>query len=188
MSDELRPEISANMAVGRAGDYVLFTIDTPVVSHAKRNSLLLALDWVNNIREALGVAPIPQADVQARQNNLAPTGETIEGVASWYGPGFHGRLTATGEVFNQNELTAAHPSLPFGTYLQVQNLNNGKQVIVRVNDRGPYISGRSLDLSLAAAQHIGGEDIGVIPFEARIMQPLPVERQAKAFTDESPAG
>ncbi len=73
-----------------------------------------------------------------------------EGIASWYGPGFNGRKTASGERFDTHELTAAHKTLPFNTLLKVTNLENGKSTIVRVNDRGPYAHGRIIDLSLAA--------------------------------------
>jgi rare lipoprotein A len=76
------------------------------------------------------------------------------GVASWYGPGFHGRRTANGEVFDQNELTAAHPSLPHGTRVMVTNLDNGRAVEVRINDRGPFVDGRVIDLSYAAARAV----------------------------------
>jgi len=74
------------------------------------------------------------------------------GVASWYGPGFHGNRTANGEVFDQYELTAAHPSLPLGTRAMVTNLANGRSVEVRINDRGPFVDGRAIDLSYAAAR------------------------------------
>lgn len=77
------------------------------------------------------------------------------GRASWYGPGFHGRATASGERFQQGALTAAHKSLPFGTKLRVTNKRNGKSVIVRINDRGPYARGKFLDLSKGAAGRIG---------------------------------
>lgn len=75
--------------------------------------------------------------------------------ASWYGPGFHGRKTANGEVYNQNSFTAAHKSLKFGTLLKITNLKNNKSVVIRINDRGPYIHGRDLDLSKAAASELG---------------------------------
>lgn len=78
----------------------------------------------------------------------------LSGVASWYGPGFHGRTTANGERYNMNELTAAHKSLKFGTKVRVTNENNGKSVVVRINDRGPYIGSRIIDLSKGAAQAI----------------------------------
>jgi len=77
-----------------------------------------------------------------------------EGVASWYGPGFHGNRTANGEVYDQYELTAAHPSLPHGTRVMVTNLTNGRAVEVRINDRGPFVGGRAIDLSYAAARTI----------------------------------
>ena len=81
---------------------------------------------------------------------------------SWYGPGFHGRRTASGEIFDTNELTMAHRDLPFGSRVRVTNLDNGLSVIVRVNDRGPFIAGRVGDLSRAAAEEIGMVDRGVV--------------------------
>src|SRR5215470_1447945 len=74
-----------------------------------------------------------------------------EGIASWYGPGFHGRRTANGEIYDQYELTAAHQSLPLGTRVMVTSLSNGRSVEVRINDRGPFVGGRIVDLSYAAA-------------------------------------
>jgi len=81
--------------------------------------------------------------------------------ASWYGPGFHGRLTANGEIYDQMSFTAAHKSLKFGTLLKITNLRNSKSVVVRINDRGPYITGRDLDLSKAAALELGMVKRGV---------------------------
>ncbi|MES2962287.1 MAG: septal ring lytic transglycosylase RlpA family protein [Bdellovibrionota bacterium] len=77
------------------------------------------------------------------------------GVASYYGPGFEGRQTANGERFHSKEMTAAHRKLPFGTKLRVKNLSNGEEVVVRINDRGPYIDGRIIDLSQEAARRLG---------------------------------
>jgi peptidoglycan lytic transglycosylase len=77
------------------------------------------------------------------------------GVASWYGPGFHGKRTASGERFDQNDLTAAHRQLPLGTEVTVTNLENGRSITVAINDRGPYVGGRVIDLSKAAAQRLG---------------------------------
>ncbi len=76
------------------------------------------------------------------------------GIASWYGPDFHGRATANGETYNMNDLTAAHRTLPFNTMLRVENLDNGRSVVVRINDRGPYVGNRVIDLSRRAAQEI----------------------------------
>lgn len=76
------------------------------------------------------------------------------GIASWYGPNFHGKLTANGERYNMNDYTAAHKTLPFNTVVRVDNVENGKSVVVRINDRGPYIANRIIDLSRKAAQQI----------------------------------
>jgi rare lipoprotein A len=92
---------------------------------------------------------------------VAPGAEADEpsfeqaGMASWYGPGFHGRRTANGERFDTHALTAAHRTLPFGTQVRVTNQTNGRSVVVRINDRGPYAGGRVIDLSNASAQAIG---------------------------------
>ena len=87
--------------------------------------------------------------------------QTKYGSASFYGPGFHGRKTASGEVFNQNALTAAHRTLPFGTKLRVTCTATGRSVVVRVNDRGPFHGNRVLDLSLGSAKAIGMIEKGV---------------------------
>lgn len=76
------------------------------------------------------------------------------GIASWYGPNFHGKLTANGERYNMNDFTAAHKTLPFNTVVRVDNVENGKSVVVRINDRGPYAANRIIDLSRKAAQQI----------------------------------
>ncbi len=93
--------------------------------------------------------------------------------ASYYGRGFHGRRTASGEVYNQYELTCAHKTLPFQTILKVTNPQNGKSVIVRVNDRGPFHRGRDIDLSYAAAEEIGMLAAGVLKVEvSEIPEPI----------------
>jgi rare lipoprotein A len=86
-----------------------------------------------------------------------------EGIASWYGIEFAGRPTASGEIFNPDDMTAAHPKLPFGTFLKVTNTHNGKQVIVRVNDRGPFAAARIIDLSERAAEHLDMIITGTAP-------------------------
>jgi rare lipoprotein A len=80
-----------------------------------------------------------------------PDGEFARGKASWYGPGFQGKRTASGERFDMNALTAAHRTLPFGTRVRVRNVQNGREVVVRINDRGPWIRDRIIDVSRAAA-------------------------------------
>lgn len=93
--------------------------------------------------------------------NLRPEPAGEEGEASWYGPGLYGRKTASGEVLRPGTLTAAHRTLPFGTCLRVTNLENGRAVEVRVNDRGPYAAGRIIDVSEAAARALGMHGRGV---------------------------
>lgn len=94
------------------------------------------------------------------------------GLASWYGPGFHGKKTATGEIFNMYEMTAAHKTLPIPSYAEVTNLKNHKSVIVRINDRGPYVNNRVLDLSYAAAKKIGIQSQGTGKVEIKAISPL----------------
>jgi len=84
-----------------------------------------------------------------------PIGYTQVGIASWYGPNFHGKKTATGEIYNMYDYTAAHKTLPLNTYVKVINLENGKSIVVRINDRGPFVKNRILDLSYAAAKKLG---------------------------------
>jgi rare lipoprotein A len=106
--------------------------------------------------------------------------KTIQtGMASWYGPGFHGKRTANGEVYNQHALTAAHRTLPLGTRAVVTNVNTGESVEVRINDRGPYKYGRVIDLSYAAARRIGMWASGVVPVRVEVLNPdeiLPPEK------------
>lgn len=99
---------------------------------------------------------LPRKSSRLAFQGMKNSGQSVaEGWASWYGPGFDGRYTASGEVFNQYAMTAAHPSLPFGTLVQVTNLDNGASVTVRINDRGPFSSGRIIDLSRGAAEALG---------------------------------
>jgi rare lipoprotein A len=128
-----------------------------------------ALQATNRLRRLLGAAA-PLAEVANRPDRsqqpteIAFAGtvrQQITGWASWYGPGFHGNLSASGEVFNQNAMTAAHRSLRFGTRVRVTNLANNRSVVVRVNDRGPYAGDRIMDLSAGAASAIGLIDSGV---------------------------
>ena len=119
--------------------------------------------------EALArMAPTPGAQLgdplsavqEALEDEELPEVDQL-GVASWYGPGFHGRKTANGERYNQYELTAAHRKYAFNTQLCVRNTGNGKTVVVRVNDRGPYVGNRVIDLSKAAAEEIGMLGTGI---------------------------
>jgi len=99
------------------------------------------------------------------------TSQRLVGMASWYGPGFHGRRAADGSRFDQHAMTAAHKSLPFGTVVRVTNTRTGKSCLVRITDRGPYIHGRIIDLSMAAADAIGMRGSGVANVTVEVLAP-----------------
>ncbi len=106
--------------------------------------------------------------------------EVQVGMASWYGPRFHGKRTANGEVYNQHALTAAHRTLPLGTKAIVTNVETGESVEVRINDRGPYKYGRVIDLSYAAARQISVWAVGIAPVQVSVLNPT------RFFVSESP--
>jgi rare lipoprotein A len=115
-----------------------------------------------NTMEKTSTPDQPTAIASASVKPIAKKAKAYEvGPASWYGKFFHGKQTASGEPYNMYEMTAAHPDLPLGTRVKVTNLHNDKTVIVRVNDRGPMVPGRIIDLSYGAAQELGFTDKGV---------------------------
>jgi rare lipoprotein A len=130
-------------------------VNLQALTHAARSLPLLA---------ALAACPMAgaQAQAAAAPHWKADAGVLARGKASWYGPRFHGRRTASGERFDMNELTAAHPSLPFGTLVRVRNTVNGREVVVRINDRLPSRR-RIIDLSHAAASSLGFVRAGLAP-------------------------
>ncbi len=124
--------------------------------------------WFSVVLFTLAVAgctttPPPQRPSPSAEPSAAPAEHIGSGKASYYGSWHQNKLTASGERFNQASLTAAHRTLPFGTRVRVVNTRNGKSVVVRINDRGPYSRGRIIDLSKAAFQRIGDTKHGVIP-------------------------
>ena len=108
-----------------------------------------------------------------QQDGIFPSivNKVKHGVASWYGPGFHGKKTATGEIFDMNAMTAAHKTLPIPSYARVTNLENHRSIIVRINDRGPYIGNRELDLSYAAAKNLDLDQDGLGAIEIKTISP-----------------
>lgn len=106
---------------------------------------------------------------QKQPTYKTPLASVYNGQASWYGPGFYGNFTANGEVYRPGTMTAAHKSLPFGTRVRVTNLNNGRSAIVRINDRGPYVSGRIIDLSETAADVLGVRSSGVASVKLEVL-------------------
>jgi rare lipoprotein A len=166
---QLRPALVDGIPALMAGNRFLFGIEQQISRTFGRSGDLLAIEWINNLRGALKAPTLSLLEAQREMYGLSASNVQLSGLASWYGGYFHGRITANGEIYNQDELTVAHKSLPFNTYLQVTNLKTGKAVIVRVNDRGPYIPPRSLDLSRAAARCINSEIAGVVPYKAVIL-------------------
>jgi rare lipoprotein A len=160
-----------------AGQHLVeVTSRNTLLPNANKNAGKDALQIANRLRYQLGKAealkeieglPKPK-DTQTIA--MGPVRFQVQGMASWYGPGFHGNLTANGERYNQYALTAASKTLPFGTRVRVTNLDNGRSVVVRVNDRGPYVGDRILDLSMGAAQIIGTVSSGVSSVRLDILQ------------------
>tara|TARA_B100002051_G_scaffold121354_1_gene115556 strand:- start:312 stop:776 length:465 start_codon:yes stop_codon:yes gene_type:complete len=114
---------------------------------------------ITRIQEAAAVRPLPASKLI----------EVVQGAASWYGPGFYGRTTANGEHFRKGTLTAAHRTLPFGTKVRVTNLSNGRSVVVRINDRGPFKYHRVIDLAHGAASQLQMMQAGEVPVKLEIL-------------------
>ncbi len=164
--DAILPDvINGSNAVSWRGELIA-TVDA---AHAKLNNTtpyLLAKVWANNMRRAFGCASVPTEYVLDDAD-----GEVITAfcTASWYGDGLDGQVTASGELFDSSALTAAHRYLPFGTRVRVTNLYNGKSVVVVINDRGPYVKGRAIDLSKGAAIALGMKEQGIGPVKLEVM-------------------
>jgi rare lipoprotein A len=141
--------------------------------------LVLALTVIQGCSAISGkVTSLPPPEILS-----PPKGTTVHiGNASWYGPGFNGKTTASGSAFDETKLTAAHRTLPLGSKAKVTNLNNGKSVEVEINDRGPYAEGRIIDLSQAAAKALGIVDHGI----ARVSVESIVETSVSSDNSKKP--
>jgi rare lipoprotein A len=133
----------------------------------------------------------PEYEVFGQRYRTLVSGEGFEerGLASWYGTKFHGRRTSSGEPYDMFAMTAAHKHLPLPSYVEVTNLDNGRRAIVRVNDRGPFVAGRVIDLSYAAAHRLGVAEKGIAPVHVRVVGPesgAPVSLRVAA-QDPTPA-
>jgi rare lipoprotein A len=184
--------------------------------HARSATLLLLLALAGCAREATRPAPPPAPvtppagagvprdeprskygnppfyEVDGRRYVVLPSaaGYVEEGVASWYGPDFHGGRTATGETYDMHAMTGAHPTLPLPTWVRVTNLENGRSVVVRLNDRGPFARGRIIDLSRAAAEALDMVRAGTARVEVRSLTgsaPVAEVAATAASAQESPA-
>ena len=119
----------------------------------------------------------------ASAQSVQPPSET--GIASWYGAPYHGQRSASGEIYDQEKLTAAHRTLPFGTRVRVHRVGRDESVVVRINDRGPFVKSRIIDLSRAAAARLGMVGGGVAPVTLEVMETPPVNSQ-NSFSVTSP--
>ncbi len=123
----------------------------------------------SNQRRSSGKEQIPKRESLIYNREQSAHVKTFYGNASYYAEEFHGRKTASGEIYNMNEYTAAHRTLPFGTVCRITNLKNQKSVLVRINDRGPFVADRIIDLSKAAAKAIDGIHEGIINVKIEIL-------------------
>jgi rare lipoprotein A len=129
---------------------------------------------------------VTEKEAEAIKKAAAVTPERLifeTGIASWYGGDFHGQRTANGEIYDMYKLTAAHKTLPFNTLVEVENLDNTNRVIVRINDRGPFLKDRIIDLSYKAAQKLGCDADGVAPVTLRLLDPSAVGSIPQAGTE-----
>ncbi len=146
------------------------------VSGMARRVAASALALAMALGPCLAVPDAPSALDFARAGERFVVAAVQEGLVSWYGTAFHDRPTASGERFDSNGFTMAHPTLPFGTEVKVTNLRNGRTVVVRVNDRGPHVGKRIADLSRAAAAQLGMLKRGVVRARIEVLETDPVAR------------
>lgn len=146
---------------------------------ARAAQVFLAFSWVALL--------MLMSSCGAKKNRIPPRpiariGYSQEGLASWYGEPYHGRRAANGEIYNMQAMTAAHPSLPFETWVRVRNLDNRRQTEVRITDRGPFVKGRIVDLSLAAARQIDLERAGVAKVKLTVIDAPDAFTRGRKFT------
>lgn len=173
--DSVLPELTGDDVSIKLANQVLLRLPVIATELSHEHPHQLITRWTNNIRQVAGHQPLPLEIAQRHMYEVQETAQTVRGYASWYGPYFHGRLTANGEIYDQHALTAAHRDLPLGTFVKVINRDNGRSVIVRINDRGPYLDeeNRIIDLSYRAAQILDGEHQGIVPIDLVVLEPMP---------------
>jgi len=135
--------------------------------------------WFHAALPCLVLAALGCAVKPAPVSVPALAGYTEQGIASWYGAKYHGRATASGERYDMQAMTAAHPTLPFGVMVEVTNLENDRRVHVRINDRGPFKKGRIIDLSYAAARELKMVRSGTARVRIRVVTPGPARERAR---------
>jgi rare lipoprotein A len=151
-----------------AEEFVIEDIDQITeIKVVKPTTNIIKIKKVKPVRPLPQPAPSPVATKTAKPSKLI---QVVQGAASWYGPGFYGRTTASGERFQKGTLTAAHRTLPFGTRVRVTNLSNGRSVVVRINDRGPFKYHRVIDLAHGAASQLKMMQAGEVPVKLEILK------------------
>lgn len=175
---------SAIYARGRIGRALVAAVSWLVPGLTRAGT---PLPWVMTVAMAMTLAgcatpggvkaPVPEMSAPPAQPPQTPPPQVATGTASWYGKAHNGRPTASGEIYDMNDLTAAHRSLPLGTRVLVTNLKNGRSVEVRVNDRGPVDRGRIIDLSYAAAVELDAVEDGTVPVRLRVLSPPPSQQK-----------
>ena len=161
----VKPDLANDKVTIRMGEQLILAIEDQLAQELESTTTEVAMEWVDNLSSA-----ISDVGANAQRSFMQRNRARLEsGRASWYGGSFHGRRTANGETFDKEALTAAHRTLPFGTVVLVTNATNGRSVIVRINDRGPFSPGRHIDLSKRAAEDIGMIRSGTAPVEIEIL-------------------
>jgi rare lipoprotein A len=140
---------------------------------SRRRAILFLLPWL-----FIAACSVPPSRVKLPPVSDSPNRASQTGIASWYGPGFHGKATASGVIYDQNDLTAAHQTLPLGTRVVVTNLETGGSTEVMINDRGPFAKGRIIDLSFAAGKALGMIEPGTIPVRVEVIDSGPHKIQS----------
>lgn len=170
---KLRPGLDNGIAVIQTEDTTIATVDRLTASDNNEEPLKLSLLYTNRLRQSLGGKSLDEqvlSSISQPEPSYRGTGKVQTGMASWYGPYFHGRRAADGSRFNQYAMTAAHKTLPFGTLVRVVNQRTKKACLVKITDRGPYAHGRVIDLSRGAAGAIGMLGSGVAPVSIEVVK------------------
>lgn len=174
--NSIKPFKEGRNTVVRGDGKLLFTADKQTADAFGVSTHELAFVWANSIRATLNQKPLKHdySSVVSRSSYNVDfqrryLGQTIYGIASWYGAPFHGQRSSDGSRYNKYEFTAAHKTLPFGTLIKVTNLKNDKSCVVRITDRGPYVGDRVIDLSRAVAREIGSFNSGLAKVKLEIV-------------------
>jgi len=159
-SAAVAPGMASDLASAAAGS----TAESVSASSSEPKPLLLPEDVVEALDPPAVVLPEPKVRV------VPDVAKVITGEASWYGPGFYGNRTANGEIYRRGTLTAAHRTLPFGTKVRVTNLWNGRSAVIRINDRGPFVAHRVIDLGHGAASTLGLTSSGIAEVRLEVLR------------------